>query len=174
MKIKNSPQADADFADAYEKYADAIFRHCAYRCFDRERAKELMQETFIKAWDYLVSGKNIDNVQAFLYKTANNLLIDESRRAKKRTIVSFEDMVEGGFDLPGEDGRDQNRIFDAKAVAEVLHEIDEPYRTALILRYIDDLQPREIAELLSESANVVSVRLNRGLKMLRNILVNYG
>ena len=73
VKIKSHPQADADFADAYDAYADAIFRHCAFRCFNRERARELMQETFIKAWDFLVSGKDIDNVQAFLYKTANNL-----------------------------------------------------------------------------------------------------
>jgi RNA polymerase sigma-70 factor (ECF subfamily) len=174
VKIKSHPQADADFADAYDAYADAIFRHCAFRCFNRERARELMQETFIKAWDFLVSGKDIDNVQAFLYKTANNLLIDEARRAKKRTVVSFEDMAESGFEIVGEDGRDQGRIFDAKAVAEVLHEIEEPYRTALIMRYIDELQPKEIAELLSETANVVSVRLNRGLKLLRGVLANYG
>ncbi len=174
MKIKSHPQADADFAEAYEEYADAIFRHCAYRCFDRERAKELMQETFIKAWDYLVAGNDIDNVQAFLYRTANNLLIDEARRAKKRTTVSFEDMVEDGFDVEGEDGRNQGQIFDAKAIAEVLYEIEEPYRTALIMRYIDELKPKEIAELINETANVVSVRLNRGLKLLRDVLANYG
>ena len=173
MTIKSHPGADADFAEAYDTYADAIFRHCAYRCFDRERAKELMQEVFMKAWDYLVSGKDIDNVQAFLYKTANNILIDEARRAKKRTTVSFEDMVEEGFDIEGEDGRDQGTVFDAKAVAEVLYELEEPYRTAIILRYIDELAPKEIAELLNETANVVSVRLNRGMKMLRTILARY-
>lgn len=173
MKIRSHPGADADFATAYDEYADAIFRHCCYRCFNRERAKELMQDTFMKAWDYLVAGNDIDNVQAFLYRTANNLLIDEARRAKKRKVVSFEDMAEGGFDVEGEDGRDQARIFDAKAVAEVLHELEEPYRTAIIMRYIDELSPKEIAELLNETANVVSVRLNRGMKMLRTILTQY-
>lgn len=173
MTIKSHPQADAEFADAYEEFADAIFRHCTYRCFDRERGKELMQEVFMKAWDYLVSGKDIDNVQAFLYKTANNILIDEARRAKKRTVVSFEDMTEQGFDIEGENGNDQATIFDAKAVAEVLHELEEPYRTAIIMRYIDELTPKEIAELLSETANVVSVRINRGMKMLQNILSDY-
>ena len=128
----------------------------------------------MKAWDYLVSGKDIDNVQAFLYRTANNVLVDEARRAKKRTVVSYEDMAEEGFDIEGEDGRDQGRIFDAKAVAEVLHELEEPYRTAIIMRYIDELSPKEIANLLNETANVVSVRLNRGMKMLRTILASYG
>lgn len=173
MTIKSHPGADAEFAEAYDQFADAIFRHCCYRCFDRERARELMQDTFIKAWDYLAGGKDIDNVQAFLYKTANNLLIDEARRAKKRTVVSFEDMQEDGFDVEGEDGRDMSRVFDAKAVAQVLHELEEPYRTAIIMRYIDELSPKEIAELLNETANVVSVRLNRGMKMLRTILSQY-
>ncbi len=173
MTIRSYPGADADFAEAYEKYAGAIFRHCAYRCFDRERAKELMQEVFLRAWDYLVSGNNIDNVQAFLYKTANNILIDEARRAMKRKTVSFEDMAEDGFDIAGEDGRDQGRIFDAKVIAEILYEMEEPYRTAMILRYIDELKPREIAALLDETANVVSVRLHRGVHMLRDLLSEY-
>lgn len=170
MTIKSNSGADAKFSEAYEEYADAIFRHCAYRCFDRERAKELMQEVFMKTWDYLVSGKDIDNVQAFLYKTANNILIDEARRTKKRTVVSYEDMAEAGFDIEGEDGRDQATVFDAKAVAHILHELEEPYRTAVIMRYIDELKPKEIAELLNETVNVVSVRINRGMKMLTKIL----
>lgn len=128
----------------------------------------------MKAWDYLVAGKDIDNVQAFLYRTANNILVDEARRAKKRTVVSYEDMEESGFEIEGEDGRDQGRVFDAKAIAQVLHELEEPYRAAIIMRYIDELSPKEIAELLNETANVVSVRLNRGMKMLRTILATYG
>ncbi len=173
MTIRSHPGADAEFASAYEQYSDAIFRHCCFRCFDRERSKELMQETFVKVWDYLVAGNDIDNVQALLYKTANNLLIDEARRAMKRKIVSFEDMAEQGFDPEGEDGRKQGQVFDAKAIAQVLHELDEPYRTAIIMRYVDELKPQEIAQLLNETANVVSVRLNRGKKMLRSLLENY-
>lgn len=174
MKIRSHLGADADFATAYDLYADAIFRHCCYRCFDRERARELMQETFIKTWDYLVSGKDIDNVQAFLYRTANNVLIDEARRAKKRSIVSFEDMVENGFDVAGDDGKDFGRVFDTKAVAEILQKLEEPYRTAIIMRHIDELSPKEIANLLDETANVISVRLNRGMKMLRSLIAHYG
>ncbi|MDP7068913.1 MAG: sigma-70 family RNA polymerase sigma factor [Candidatus Peribacteraceae bacterium] len=174
MTIRSHPGADTDFAEAYDAYSDSIFRHCCYRCFNRERARELMQDTFMKTWDYLAAGNDIDNVQAFLYRTANNLLIDEARRRKKREVVSFEDMAEDGFDIEGEDGRDQAKVFDAKAVAEILYELEEPYRTALIMRYIDELSPKEIAELLNETANGVSVRINRGLKMLRTILIQYG
>lgn len=174
MKITSHSQIDADFAEVYNEYADSIFRHCAYRCFDRERAKELMQEVFMKTWDYLVSGKDIDNIKAFLYRTANNILVDEARKAAKRKTVSFEDMIEGGFDVVDEDGRDSARVFDAHIIVRVLHDLQEPYRTAMILRYIDEHSPKEIAHILNETANVVSVRLNRGMKMLRTLLAHYG
>ena len=83
-------------------------------------------------------------------------------------------MQEEGFDIEGEDGRDNATVFDAKAVAQVLYELEEPYRTAMILRYIDELSPKEIASVLNETANTISVRLNRGMKMLRPILARYG
>ena len=174
MSIKSHPEADKEFAQAFDAYIDAIFRHCVFRCFDRERAKELMQEVFMKTWDYIADGNDIDNVQAFLYMTANNMLVDEARRAKKRTVVSFEDMQEQGFDIEGDDGREQGQKMDAAQVVHVLSQVEEPYRTALVLRYIDELKPKEIAELLGETANVVSVRLTRGIKMLRGILSTYG
>jgi len=48
--------------------------------------------------------------------------------------------------------------------------LPEDSRTVLVMRYIDDLGPNEIADMLEESANVVSVRINRATKELRKIL----
>ena len=174
MTIEPTDAAADQFAEAFELYADALFRHIAFRCFDRERAKELMQDAFMKAWDYVAAGKTIDHMQAFLYKTANNLIIDEARKQKNRKTVSFEDMQEEGFDIAGEDGRDVGTLMDAKQVCAVISKIDEPYRTTIIMRFIDELQPKEIAEVLGEKVNVVSVRIHRGLKMLQGLLTQYG
>jgi len=73
----NKGKKEKQFIDAYDKYSEAIFRHCYYRVFDRERAKDFVQETFCKTWKYIVDGNDIENIRAFLYKTANNLIIDE-------------------------------------------------------------------------------------------------
>lgn len=170
MKITADANAADAFTEAYNRFADDIFRHCAFRCFDRERAKELMQDAFMKVWEYISAGNDVDNIRALLYKTANNLIIDQARRAKKRQIVSFEDLAEDGFDIAGEDGRDEGRKFDAKQVVSIMHQLDEPYRTAIVMRYINELPPRDIADVLGESANVISVRINRGLKMLQGLV----
>jgi RNA polymerase sigma factor (sigma-70 family) len=48
--------------------------------------------------------------------------------------------------------------------------LDDPSREALLMRYVEGLSPKEIAELTGESANAVSVRLNRAIKKVRTLL----
>ena len=163
------------FLSAYDEYADAIFRHCVFRMGNRERAKELMQDTFMKTWTYISRGKTVDNLKAFLYRTANNLIVDELRRRAKRTEVSFEDMQETGFDIEATDDAKSTteQSFTASQVYDLLNQIDETYRTAVIMRFIDELQPTEIGTALGISANAASVRINRGIEKLRSLLDTY-
>lgn len=159
------------FLQAYDDYADAIFRHIALRLGDRERGKELMQDAFMKAWEYLASGKTVENLRAFLYRIANNLIIDTARRRKIRTEDSLEEMHEvQGFDPPAEEEVSSGILMDGARAMQVLQKVEEPMRTAVILRFVDGLPPREIAELLGVSANVASVRIHRGVEALRSLL----
>ncbi len=165
--------AEQQFAAAYDRYADAIFRHCTFRLLDRERGRDLMQETFLKTWEYVARGNAIDNVQAFLYRAANNLVIDEVRRRKKRVEVSLEDMQEAGMDIgTDEHERSMKSRIDEQRILSLLQKIDEPYREVLVMRYIDELPPAQIAKILGASANVVSVRINRGMKKLQSLLAD--
>lgn len=156
-----------NFIKAYDAYADAIFRHCYFRVFDRERAKELMQETFTRTWDYMVKGNEVKSIRTFLYKIANNLIIDHVRKKKE---FSLETLQETGFE-PSHTTKDELHIhIDAERVIEVIGKLDEMYREPILMRYVDGLKPKEIAELLNETVNVVSVRINRGVKQLRELL----
>lgn len=157
------------FVQAYEEYADAIFRYCFYRVYDRERALELVQESFMKTWEYLASGKQIDNIKPFLYKVATNLIIDQSRR-RHSPETSLEELQDLGFDPPDPHAVQVEKLVDAKFAAEKLKNLPDMYREAVTLRYINDLSPKEIAEIIGESENVVSVRINRGINQLRKML----
>lgn len=167
----NSKRKEKEFLKAYEEYSEALFRHSYFRVYNRDRAKEVVQETFMKAWDYVREGNEVENMRAFLYQVATNIIIDEARKKKKRVEVSLENLQEGyGFD-PGEDTRE--RMIDkleGKLIMGFLNDLDEKYREAVYMRYIDNLQPREIALITGESENVVSVRIHRGLKRLRRII----
>jgi len=125
----------------------------------------------MKAWDYVRVGNKVENMRAFLYQVATNIIIDEVRKKKNRVEVSLESLQEGyGFD-PGDDSRE--RMIDrleGKLIMGFLNDLDEKYREAVYMRYIDNLQPREIAQITGESENVVSVRIHRGIKRLRHII----
>lgn len=162
-------QPQEQFAKAYDQHADAIFRHCCLRVRDRELAKDLTQETFMKAWKYYSEGEGekIENLKALLYKIATNLIIDHSRRPSSKQSASLEDLVEAGFE-PGEDRSDKLKDeLDAKDALKILDNIKEDYREVLILRYFNDLSLKQTAEALQISENLVSVRLNRALQELK-------
>ncbi|MFH1348248.1 MAG: RNA polymerase sigma factor [Patescibacteria group bacterium] len=174
-KEMSHSKLERQFTKAYDQYADAIFRHCYFRIGDRERGMEMMQETFMKSWEYAGNGKEIKDMRAFLYRIANNLIVDQLRRKSRRTEESLETLQEKGFDIAGEDNsaRATEKVFNEKQVVEVLGKIKEPYRSAVIMRYIDELSPKQIAEAMDESVNVVSVRINRGMNTLRSLLPDY-
>ena len=163
---------EQQFLSVYDELSDSLFRHCLFRTGDREIGKDLMQESFLRTWEYVSSGQKIENCKAFLYKIANNLIIDWARRQKKRQVVSLEDLSEEGFEVAGtEDTAQKTRQhFTERQIATLLSQIEEPYRTAVILRYIDELSPKEIAKTLGISANATSVRINRGMERLRSLL----
>lgn len=156
------------FFEAYEAHADAIFRHCFLRVSDRELAKDLMQEAFTRTWESMRNGSNPKNIRAFIYRVASNLVIDHYR--KKKTY-SLEELTEKtGFD-PSIDNTDHLiNIIDAKHALAFLPKLPEQYRSVVILRYIDDFSPREIATITGEPENTISVRIHRGVKKLRELM----
>lgn len=165
---------EQEFTAAFEAYSDELFRHCSMRLSDRERALELTQEAFLRTWDYIQKGEEVRELRPFLYRTLRHLIIDEYRKKKS---VSLEKMAEAG-DMPVEDflpSDDTNTLeaaverMEGKRALEVLQKLPDPYREALTLRYVNGLSPKEIAEIVDESENAVSVRIHRGLKKLKDL-----
>ena len=159
---------EAEFVRCYDDCSDALFRHCYFRVFERERAKDLVQEAFTRTWDYARRGKRIDNAKAFLYRVLNNLIIDESRKHRE---VSLEALAEEkGFD-PGEDLRQHLAdVIQVKGMLQVLNRLRSDQRELIVMRYVDGFGPKEIAEVLGVRENVISVRLHRAMHEFRTFI----
>jgi len=159
------------FLKAFEEYGDALFRHATLRISDRERAIDLVHDTYAKVWTYVRNGHSVDQFRPFLYKVLNNLIIDEYRKIKESSLdalFEIDGVDEGSFDELSETTAEAlAATLDGKKAFEVLEELPDMYREIIILRFVDELGPKEISELIEENENVVSVRLFRGLKMLR-------
>ena len=151
---------------AYDQYSDAIFRYCFVRLRQREVALDLTQDAFIRTWEYLRQGNSIENIRAFLYRVANNLIIDYVR---KRRESSLDSLMEQGFDVPFEEKSILHAKLDAQYALKVVDKLDDKYRDVVVLRYIEDLPIKEIAQIIGESENVVSVRLHRAIQQVKKL-----
>jgi RNA polymerase sigma-70 factor (ECF subfamily) len=173
----NKKAREKEFQAAFEKHSDELFRHAALRLSDRERAVELTQECFLRAWEYVARGEKIEHYRSFLYRVLNNLIIDEYRRRKTQSLDAMLENEETAVFVEGELLRDPSDIFEEASIKfegqhmlTLVAKLPEPYRTVIVMRYVDGLMPAEIAELLEESDNTISVRINRAMRKLRDLV----
>jgi len=171
-KTGNIGSHEERFLKAYEEYGNALFRHAAMRISDREKSIDVVHDTFTKVWTYVRNGHEIDSYRPFLYKVLNNLIIDTYRKQREASLDALlerEGVSEGSFEELSEDTTEAlAATIDGKQAFDLIAKLPDAYREVLILRFVDELGPREISTLIEESENVVSVRIHRGLKMLRD------
>jgi RNA polymerase sigma-70 factor (ECF subfamily) len=164
---KQASGGEGEFLAAYDRYADAIFRHCYFRVADRAQAKDLAQETFMRAWEYMASGKeSVGNIRALIYRIAHNLVVDGYRRQKEDSLDA---LVEDGSFQPSDlkAGAMSEELGARMAVNRLLERLGESDRRLIVMRHLEDLSPGDIGAILGESENAVSVRIHRAMGKMR-------
>jgi len=150
-------------------WQEKILRY-AYRFLsDMDDASEITQKTFIKAYQKMDTLDEPGNFSSWLYRVANNLCLDELKRAGRRKSTPLEAWYEQAEDLitPESD-------LESKELGDVLQKalllLPDEQRAVVILKEYEGLTFREIAEILEQSENTVKSRMYYGLKSLRRIL----
>ena len=158
------------FIKAYDESADAIFRFCYFKLYDRDLSKDVVQETFMRTWVEINKGKEFSNIRAFLFVVAGNLVKDYWKKKKAIPFSRFENEEEEmSFDAPDEK-IDIPLESEVKRAISYFEKLSEPDREVLALRFVEGFSPKEIAQVLKERENTISVRLNRAVERLRNII----
>lgn len=170
---RKRPQQEKAYLEAFEAYSDLLFRHAFFRLSNRDRALELTQEAFLKAWDYVQGGGEVQQYKSFLYRILNNLIIDEYRKSKQSSLDEMLENDTGELERRMSDGsvRETEENLDQESLLEEIRtripELPDTYREAVTMRYIDGFTPKEIAGMIGVTENVVSVRLHRGVLKLK-------
>lgn len=164
--MKPQDPKNTDFIKAYDDFNDDIFRFAYLKTKNRDMALDITQETFTKVWEYIEAGKDIGHMRGFLYQIARNLVIDHYR---KKSTSSLDSLAETGFD-PASDEIEPSDDFALAEAMEIIEGLDPKYREPITLRYIDEMSVKEIAEILDEAENTISVRIHRGLDKIRSLL----
>lgn len=159
------------YLEAFNDYADALYRHCYFRVSDPERAKDIVSDTFTRTWDYLVKGNKVKDFRPFLYRTLNRLIIDEYRKKKSESldaILDEHDVPDGAFEELVDGGKDDIELkIDSKRIPMLLEQMPEKNREVVVMRYLDGLMPVEISDIIGEPVNTISVRIHRGVEWLK-------
>jgi RNA polymerase sigma-70 factor (ECF subfamily) len=152
-----------DLTEAYDAHSDAIFRLCLYKTSSHDVAKDLVQEVFLRYWDYMLQDKTIDNSKAFLFHITRNLIIDYYRKKKQ---VSLDSLQEQGFDPHDQSHASIVNNAELRIAKESIESLDDTYRDVVYMRLVEEMSMEEIGKSLGLSANAATVRYHRGMKQL--------
>ncbi len=151
---------------SFSEYGDAIFRFCLLKVSSVELAEDMTQEVFARYWQYLREGKEMTNTRSFLYTIASNMAKDWY---KKKKAESLDRRMEAG-QIPLDTDPDSETLASYREVLDIIADMEPTDKEVLILRHVEGLDPKDIAEILKETANTISVRLNRAMKRLQEKL----
>lgn len=165
-------QYTEQFMEYYEKYSDDIFRFCIAKTKNRSLSLDITQDTFMKFWEYIIKGTDIENERPLLYRIANNLVIDSYRKKKDILVEDFSAGSYNDYLHDNQQERMENKI-DGERAMMLLHKLPESIREIINLRFIHDFSITEIAKTIDKDPKTVSVYLHRGLKKLKEILKDY-
>jgi RNA polymerase sigma-70 factor (ECF subfamily) len=164
-----------DFQALVEDHRDRVYSLACYLLGDREEAADVTQDVLLRLWRNLseLDPEN-GNVSAWLLRVTRNRCFDLMR--KRRSQRSALGMAEepDAVDLTPADEPDPERLASSsdlgRHLRRAVRELDEPYRSVLILREVQEMKYREISETLEMPLNTVKVNIHRGRKMLRDRL----
>lgn len=149
---------------AHHDYQKALHAHAFFKVHDRQTGEDLVQDTFMKTWLYLVKGGEIEKMKAFLYHVLNNLIIDEYRKHK---TTSLDLLLDKGFEPSSDDTEPLMDFLDGKRAIRLIKALPIKYRKVMDMRYVQMLSIKEMADATKQSKNTIAVQTHRGLAKLK-------
>jgi RNA polymerase sigma-70 factor (ECF subfamily) len=158
----------AAFAALYDQHVVRVYRHIYYLLSDTREAEDLTAQTFLKAWEaidrYRERGAPF---VAWLLRIAHNLTVSHLR-AKRDHSTLDEGFVDQKLNRNPEDALE--RTTEEDSVREALLHLREEQRQVIMLRFVEDLDYREVAAVIGKSVPAVRVIQHRALGNLRKII----
>lgn len=157
------------FIEKQEDLYDKVFRRCYSKTSSKEVAKDLTQDIFTRTWDYINKGKDIQYINSFVYRVTSNRIKDYYKKKKSIPMANMGDFDENSVSSDDLHERIEHRA-EMKRIKGRLNELGDRYSEVIRMRVFEGKSPQEIAEVLGERTNTVSVRIHRGLKKFRKLI----
>lgn len=166
---------EAAFDRLFEEFSAPIFNYVLRMVADRDRAADITQDTFIKAYRKLDSLTDDASARSWLYRIATNTAIDEIRR--RRFVVPMGDEEQRHAqraDLrPGPEAQVMSTVVDER-LQRALQRLKPNHRQCLLLSDLEDMSAQQIGEVMGLSYGAVRTLLCRARGEMRRQLAAEG
>jgi len=157
------------FSALYTAYVGKIYRFIALKVSSVQEAEDLTHEVFLKALSNIRKyEKRGASFTSWLYEIARNKVIDHYRTKKVNVGLEVIDAEIVSEDVPLTQTLDNE--FQNERVRQAILALPEEYQTVLILRFTEDLSPKEIAKIVGKSEGSIRVTQHRALERLKQLL----
>src|SRR6266705_5776749 len=169
------------FTELLRRYEGKIFRLAQHITQNREDAEDVLQETFLKAYEHLDQFKGDSKFYTWIVRIAVNQALMKLRRRKTDKTVSLDETIDTGEDTITREiaawDESPEQQFSREELGGILdtavRSLEPLYRSVFVLRDIEDLSTEETAEALGLSVPAVKSRLLRARLQLRERLSRY-
>lgn len=152
-----------ELSQLIDAHYEALYRYAYRLSGSSSDAEDLTQEAFGKALARLPQLREPDRAKAWLFRILRNLYLHKVRDQKRHKVVPLDAVG----DLPGRSADDEMPAIDPAKLQQALNELDESFRTPIILFYFEDFSYRDIAEQMELPIGTVMSRLARAKSHLR-------
>jgi RNA polymerase sigma-70 factor (ECF subfamily) len=163
MTSDRQAELDALFDRLFTGFQRPILNYLYRLLGDRDRAEEVAQDVFVKAYRALPRLPADANHRAWLYRIATNAAYDQLRRRK---VIQWLPMGDRERTVAGSTSPEPG-LGEREAVQQALEQLPPKYRTALILFCVQGYSTQEIGDMLGISVGAVKTRLYRAREMFR-------
>ena len=153
------------FADAVTIHQSLVFSIAYHLLHNPSQAEDVAQDVFLRLYRDYAKIQSAFHLIHWLRRTATHRCLDILRNLDKRRHIPLNEME--AVLTPSTSGQDPIR---ARTLERLVSKLPKTARAVVVLRFQEDLEPREIAQLLDLSVNTVKSRLQRALVQLRHQL----
>ena len=170
--------ANLDFTQVYKEFHPKILRYLERLTGDREEAKDLDQEVFLKVDKGLSKFEGRSSLSTWIYRIATNVSHDRFRSAsfqkgKKQTLTDgfIEENKEDANVWTGEREASSDQQLEGKEMSSCInryiYDLNEDYQKVLVLSEYEGLKNKEIANILGVTIDTIKIRIHRARTQLK-------
>ncbi|MBI1888779.1 MAG: sigma-70 family RNA polymerase sigma factor [Candidatus Spechtbacteria bacterium] len=159
----------------YDQYVDKIYRFALLKVNSKTAAEDIASEVFTRTLEYFDKNKDVKiaNIQAFLFRTASNMITDYYRQKSRGNVpLDYEsrELIEKETSL--KDRPDSGAFINEQMahIRDALSKMENEHANIVMWHYIEEMPIHEIADIIQRPEGTVRVMLHRGLKELRKNL----